>query len=95
MAGMSTRVVARWEGAQEFEDQAKAEGYTPSLVAGSEESDRPSVQSSQLSDQALAAQGTDVDNDEESSVVGERSSAAGQIVVGLGLQPRSRRHGKQ
>lgn len=94
VAGTSTRAVVWWEGAQESEDQVTVEGYTPFLVAGSEDSDHQLAQSSQLPDRVLAAQCTDVDNDEESFVGGEDSSAAGRV-VGLRLQPQSRRHEMQ
>lgn len=47
------------------------EGYMPSLVAGSEDSDHRLVQPSQSPGRDLVGEGTHVDNDEESSVAGE------------------------
>lgn len=95
MAGTSTQVVAWWEDAQEFEDRATVEGYTPFLVAGLEDNEGPTVQSSQLPDRVLAALCTDVDNGEESSVSGEDNSATGRFVAGPHSRPRSRRHEMQ
>ena len=80
MVGTSTRAAVLLEGAQGSVDQAAAANM-PFLVARSEYSDYPSAQSSQLSGQDLVARCTDVDN-EESSVVEERSSGAGQAAAG-------------
>jgi hypothetical protein len=58
-------------------------------VARSGYSDYPSVQSSQLSDRVLAAQGTDADNGEESSVAVWDNVAGVQVVVGQRLRFQS------
>ena len=95
VAGTSTPVVAPWGGAQGFGVQVTVGGYTPFLVAGLEDNDHLLVQPSRSSDPVLAAQGTGVGNDEESSVAGECSFAEGRPVGGPELQPRSRPHEKQ
>lgn len=52
------------------------------LVARSGYSDCPLVQSSQLPDRVPAAECTDADNDEGSSVAGWYNAALGRLVVG-------------
>ena len=60
--------------------QAATAKHMPSLVAGSEYSDYPSVRSSQPFGPVLEARCADTGKDEESSVVGEHNSAAGRVV---------------
>ena len=95
MAGTSIRAVVCLGHAQESVDQARVVKRTPFLVPGSGCSDYPSVQSSPLSGRVLAARYTDADNDEQSSVVEEHSSAVGQLVAGQQLQIQSLRREMQ
>jgi len=95
VVGTSTRAVAWLEGVQESVGQAVVAKHMPFLVARSEYSDYPLVQSSQLFGPVLAARCTDAGNDEESSVAGEHNSVAGWVVAGWQLQIQSLRRETQ
>lgn len=82
VAGTSTQVVVWLEDAQESVARAMVVEHMSFLVARSGYSDCPLAQSSQLPDRVPAAECTDADNDEGSSVAGWYNAALGRLVVG-------------
>jgi len=95
VVGTSTRAVAWLEDVQGSVGQAATAKHMPFLVAGSEYSDYPLVQSSQPFGPVLVARCADTGKDEESSVVGGHNSAAGRVLVGWRSQIQSLRRETQ
>jgi len=95
VADTSIPAAVSLEHVQESVGQAGLVKHTPFLVARLGCNDYPLVQSSRLSDRALAAGCMDADNDEQSSVAEEHSSAVGQVVADWHLQFQSRRREMQ